>query len=119
MWKSRWNPVIPVVFGVFTAIFMVTIQALGFYYRRPSAIPNPPISIEEAIFLLPAYTLYSFILFYLLRILKIRFSTVPESVICPECFKVQFPPKNGVCECGGMCEAMTNWEWRNEEKQKS
>jgi hypothetical protein len=117
MWNSRWNPAIPVVLGVLTAIFMATTQALGLYYRRPSGIPNLPISIEEAIFSLPAYTVYAFLLFYLLRILKIRLSTVPESVICPECFKVQLPPYKRVCECGGICESMTNWEWHNEENQ--
>lgn len=57
-----------------------------------------------------------FILFFLIGLAG--FFPFERGCLCATCFKAQRPNSNMKCQCGGLLEPISNWEWKPDADEK-
>jgi len=111
--ESRFNPVIPLCFAFFLALFSTLVCWAG--WRGKWAPWGDPIPILDAAIRFPFFLVIGFLVIYLSRVLGLWDKQVPM-VICSQCQKVDSGQPGQACSCGGELERLEHWRWI--EKQK-
>jgi len=110
--RASFNPSSSVFFAACIAMLIVFSDWMGWHGAGSCMRSCIPLPFEKAILKLPFAFLFSFCMFYGLKLLGLNpFLSASSAGICCRCSKVQTVTRRSLCECGGNVEPIENFRW--------